>query len=103
MALITTPNINGLQARLFGSRWRSAIADHLTLFTKRTLARMLRQTGFRVVRIVTWGGLAVGTAPPLLKRAADRLAKRWGFGDVMLLQAEPACGQPPPSLSTPRG
>lgn len=89
MALVTTPNINGLQAHLFGSRWRSAIADHLTLFTKRTLRRMLEQTGFRVLKTVTWGGLAAGTAPPLIKRPADRIAKRWGFGDVMLLQAQP--------------
>ncbi len=90
MALVTTPNIDGLQARLFGARWRSAIADHLTLFSKRTLRRMLEEAGFHVLRVVTWGGLAVGTAPPLIKRPADRLAKRWGFGDVMLFQAEPA-------------
>jgi 2-polyprenyl-3-methyl-5-hydroxy-6-metoxy-1,4-benzoquinol methylase len=96
MALITTPNINGLQARLFGSRWRSAIADHLTLFTRRTLRRMLEATGFRVLKVVTWGGLAVGTAPAWLKRPVDRLAKRWGFGDVMLFQAVPAGSQPGP-------
>jgi len=89
MVLITTPNVNGFQARLFGSRWRSAIADHLTLFTKRTLGRLLAETGFRVLRVVPWGGLAVGTAPPLLKRPADRLAKRLGFGDVMLFQVVP--------------
>ncbi len=87
MAIITTPNVNGFQARLFGRRWRSAIADHLTLFTRRTLRALLAETGFRVLRVVTWGGLAVGTAPPLLKRPADRLAKKLGFGDVMLFQA----------------
>ncbi len=90
MALITTPNVNGLQARLFGPRWRSAIADHLTLFARRTLRRLLEQAGFRVLKVVTWGGLAVGTAPLWLKRPADRLAKRLGFGDVMLFQAVPA-------------
>jgi 2-polyprenyl-3-methyl-5-hydroxy-6-metoxy-1,4-benzoquinol methylase len=89
MAIITTPNVLGLQARLFGLGWRSAIADHLTLFSKKTLGRMLADAGFDVRRIVTWGGLAVGTAPPFIKRPADRLAKRWGFGDVMLFQAVP--------------
>jgi 2-polyprenyl-3-methyl-5-hydroxy-6-metoxy-1,4-benzoquinol methylase len=86
-AVITTPNIDGFQARLFGSGWRSAIVDHLVLFGRATLRRMLAEEGFAVEREVTWGGLAAGTAPPWLKRPADRLAKRWGFGDVMLYLA----------------
>jgi 2-polyprenyl-3-methyl-5-hydroxy-6-metoxy-1,4-benzoquinol methylase len=86
MAVITTPNVDGFQARLFRENWRSAIADHLTLFSKNTIARMLRETGFCILRTVTWGGLAKGTAPAVLKRPADYLAKRFGFGDVVLLQ-----------------
>ena len=86
-AVITTPNIAGLQARLFGARWRSAIVDHLVLFSRTTLARLLAEEGFAVEREVTWGGLAAGSAPSWLKRPADRLAKRWGFGDVMLFLA----------------
>jgi SAM-dependent methyltransferase len=86
-AVITTPNIAGLQARLFGTRWRSAIVDHLVLFSRRTLRRLLAEEGFIVEREVTWGGLAAGSAPSWLKRPADRLAKRWGFGDVMLFLA----------------
>jgi len=85
-AVITTPNVDGFQARLFGRRWRSAIADHLTLFSKRTLGRMLEETGFRILRTVTWGGLAKGAAHPLIKRPVDRLAKRMGFGDVVLFE-----------------
>jgi SAM-dependent methyltransferase len=83
-ALVTTPNIDGLQARLFRERWRSAIADHLTLFSRRTLSRLLAESGFTVLKSVTWGGLAAGTAPPFIKGPVDRLAKRWGFGDVAL-------------------
>jgi 2-polyprenyl-3-methyl-5-hydroxy-6-metoxy-1,4-benzoquinol methylase len=83
-AVITTPNVDGLQARLFRQQWRSAIADHLTLYSKRTLDRMIRETGFAVRRTVTWGGLAVGTAPPVIKKPMDILAKRLGFGDVVL-------------------
>jgi SAM-dependent methyltransferase len=86
-AVITTPNVDGLQARLFASGWRSAIVDHLVLFGRATLRRMLGEEGFVVEREVTWGGLAAGTAPAWLKRPADRLAKRWGFGDVMLYLA----------------
>jgi len=88
-AVITTPNISGLQARLFRTEWRSAIADHLYLFSKRTLLALLDDVGFIVERMVTWGGLAAGTAPRLIKRPMDKLAKRLGFGDVMLALARP--------------
>ena len=84
---VTTPNIDGFQARLFRGRWRSAIFDHLYLFSARTLSRLLRQKGFIIERIVTWGGLAAGTAPAPVKRLFDRLAKKRGFGDVMILRA----------------
>jgi hypothetical protein len=36
---------------------------------------------------VTWGGLAVGTAASIIKVPADRLAKKFGFGDVVLFLA----------------
>jgi 2-polyprenyl-3-methyl-5-hydroxy-6-metoxy-1,4-benzoquinol methylase len=84
LAVITTPNIDGFQARLFGKQWRSAIADHLTLFSKKTLERMIRETGFEVQRTVVWGGLAAGTAPAIIKKPMDILAKKLGFGDVVL-------------------
>lgn len=86
-AVITTPNIDGFQARLFGKSWRSAIADHLVLFSKMTLMRLVRESGFEIRQSVTWGGLAVGTAPPLIKKPLDRLAKKWGFGDVVMVLA----------------
>ncbi len=83
-AIITTPNVDGFQARLFGKAWRSAIADHLALFSKRTLKEMLLESGFDVRQTVTWGGLAMGTAPGVVKKPMDWLAKKWGFGDVVL-------------------
>ncbi|HVP19172.1 MAG TPA: class I SAM-dependent methyltransferase [Spirochaetia bacterium] len=88
LAVITTPNVDGFQARLFGSGWRSAIADHLVLFSRRTLGRLLRDSGFEILTTVTWGGLAMGTAPRLVKRPIDRLAKKLGFGDVVLFLTE---------------
>ena len=84
---ITTPNISGFQARLCGGLWRSAIFDHLYLFSVRTLSKMLIKTGFKIERIRTWGGLAAGLAPPWLKKPADYLAKRFGCGDVMIVRA----------------
>jgi len=84
---ITTPNISGFQARLFGGGWRSAIFDHLYLFSVKTLSKMLRNKGFNIKSIHTWGGLAAGTAPLWLKKTADFLAKRFGAGDVMIVKA----------------
>jgi SAM-dependent methyltransferase len=85
--IVTTPNIGGFQARLFRGRWRSAIFDHLYLFSVKTLSKLLEQNGFVTEKLATWGGLAAGTAPKPLKRLFDRLAKKHGFGDVMLIRA----------------
>lgn len=88
--LVTTPNIDGLQARLFREKWRSAIFDHLFLFSRRTLRSLLAGRGFVVEKTVTWGGLGRGTAPKFIKVPADRLAKPLGFGDVMMMRARKA-------------
>ncbi len=82
--IITTPNCTGFQARLFKNAWRSAIADHLFLFSQKTLMRLLKSLQFNIYKVVTWGGLAKGTAPQFLKKPADYLAKKLGVGDVVL-------------------
>jgi SAM-dependent methyltransferase len=86
--MLTTPNIGGFQARLFKNRWRSAIFDHLYLFSKKTIRALLKATGFKIEGIYTWGGLAEGTAPRCLKKIMDKAAKIFGFGDVMLVKAK---------------
>ncbi|MFP3958782.1 MAG: class I SAM-dependent methyltransferase [Spirochaetaceae bacterium] len=83
--VLVTPDIGGFQARVFGKRWRSAIADHLHLFSYSVLRHLLRESGFGVVRKRSWGGLAAGTAPPWLKRPVDIWAKRLNVGDVMIV------------------
>jgi len=85
--LLTTPNINGFQARFMGSRWRSAIFDHLYLFSTRTITAMLRTYGFTTEGVYTWGGLAAGIAPAPIKSFADKTAKALRIGDVMLIKA----------------
>jgi 2-polyprenyl-3-methyl-5-hydroxy-6-metoxy-1,4-benzoquinol methylase len=84
---ITTPNIAGFQARLFKGRWRSAIFDHLYLFSAKTLSRLLKENGFIIEKTATWGGLAAGIAPTPVKASFDKAAKRFGFGDVMVIRA----------------
>jgi len=85
--LIITPNINGFQARLLGSRWRSAIFDHLYLFSTHTITQMLAMYDFTAEGVYTWGGLAAGIVPMPVKAFADRMAKNLGAGDVMLVKA----------------
>ncbi len=82
--VIVTPNTRSLQALMFGSQWRSAIADHLNLFSSSSLERLMSETGFSVMRTKTWGGIAEGLAPGWVKRPVDRLAKPFGYGDVVL-------------------
>ena len=85
---VTTPNIAGFQARLFKGRWRSAIFDHLYLFSVKTLSRLLEEKGFSIERTSTWGGLAAGLAPAPVKGFFDNAAKRFSFGDVMIIRAK---------------
>jgi SAM-dependent methyltransferase len=85
--MVTTPNIDGLQSRLLKGRWRSAIFDHLYLFSIKTLSALLEKTGFSIEKTVTWGGLAAGLGPKWIKGPADKLAKKTGSGDVTLIRA----------------
>ena len=94
LGVVVTPNTAGLQARLFKEQWRSAIADHVHLFSARNLIRLLSETGFTILATRTWGGLGVGTAARWVKRPVDRLAKRFGFGDVVLALFTPTPGVP---------
>ncbi|WP_037572762.1 class I SAM-dependent methyltransferase [Spirochaeta cellobiosiphila] len=86
---ITTPNYNSLQARLFKKDWRSAIADHVYLYSEKTLVKLLKSTGFKIIKVRTWGGLAKGVGPKFLKKILDPLSKRVGFGDVIMVLAIP--------------
>jgi SAM-dependent methyltransferase len=87
--LLTTPNVGGFQARVSRARWRSAIPDHIYLFSKRTMRGLLTEIGFRIQKQVSWGGIPLGKRPNFIKRPADRLAKLLNIGDVMLFHCRP--------------
>lgn len=86
--LCVTPNTRSFQAMVKGSQWRSAIADHLVLFSAPGLRSLLEGEGFRIGAGKTWGGAPAGTLPPPLKKVMDRTAKRFGWGDVVMFLAE---------------
>ena len=85
--ICTTPNSDGFQARLFGGKWRSVIADHMVLFSKKTLTRLLRSKSLTVVSVKTWGGIGKGYAPGWIKTILDKSAKKFNFGDVMIISS----------------
>ena len=87
LLVLTTPNAEGFQARLLGPAWRSAINDHLYLFSARTLEALLESRGLVPLRRVTWGGWAAGLKPAFLKKPLDAWAKRSGRGDVVAFLA----------------
>lgn len=86
--ITTTPNTNSLQAGLFGKNWRSVIADHMYLFSLKTLTRFIKTQKFEILQTGTWGGIAAGLAPGIIKKPIDILAKKLKFGDVMVILAQ---------------
>lgn len=83
--ILTTPNIDGMAARLYGEDWRCVMDQHLYLFSKKTMKSMVEEAGFTISRQISWGSLPVEKNPsPLLKKITDRMVKLLNVGDVML-------------------
>lgn len=101
--VLTTPNVRSFQFRLMGGAWRSAIRDHLVLFSDRTLANLAARAGFELVRSVTWGGWPAGARPAWLKKPLDAAAKRLGSGDVMCLRFRKSASGGSASLASGSG
>ena len=59
IVLITTPNINSLLARLSGKRWVSfKFPEHVAFYSPDVLTRLLRNSGFKVEKILSAGQYA---------------------------------------------
>ena len=88
VACIHTIDIGALLPRLLGPRWPWLMEMHLTYFSRATLARMLQETGFTVLRQFTQGRyllldylLAQGAAfSPSLSRVGRGLVRRLHIG-----------------------
>jgi 2-polyprenyl-3-methyl-5-hydroxy-6-metoxy-1,4-benzoquinol methylase len=50
---LSTPNFDSLSRRLLGGRWQFFERPHLTFFSPKTMARLLRVAGFSDIRIRT--------------------------------------------------
>jgi len=53
LLLLTTPNFDGLSRRCLGPRWRVIAPEHLGYFTPSTLARAVREAGYRRVWVAS--------------------------------------------------
>ena len=51
LLVIQTANMEGLQAKLFKERYSYFMPGHLSYFTKRSLVEILKQTGFKKVKV----------------------------------------------------
>jgi len=86
--LVTTPRVDSFQRWLFKKDWRSFHRDHLYIFSKKTLSQMIENANFKIIKIISWGGIALGKAPFIVKYFADKLAKTFNFGDVIFILAK---------------
>ena len=85
--IVTTPNVEGFFVKIFKSKWRSAIFQHLFLFSKKSLKKLLIKTGFSILKQISWGGLPIEVSKGKIKKLTDRWVKQLNLGDVMLFLA----------------
>lgn len=86
--LLTTPRVDSFQQWVFKSKWRSFHRDHLFIFSKVTLTKLVEKAGFKIIDFFSWGGIAAGLAPKPVKYIIDKSAKQFNFGDVMFILAQ---------------
>ena len=89
----TTPNARGLSGRILGLKWRCIWPpEHLQLFSIRGLTKLLREAGFRQLRIDTTGGNpieifhamgAVKNAPKTVDQHFDRVTTSYRLNESM--------------------
>jgi 2-polyprenyl-3-methyl-5-hydroxy-6-metoxy-1,4-benzoquinol methylase len=74
--------------RLYGREWRFYnFPEHLYLFSRSSLKKLLERKGFKIIRYATYGS-GFGAAGSIPRKFADILAKRFSLGDMMLIAAE---------------
>jgi SAM-dependent methyltransferase len=90
----TTPHARGLSGRMLGLKWRCVWPpEHLQLFSIRGLTKLLRDAGFRQLRIQTTGGNpveifhamgAAKSAPKTADQHFDRVTTSYRLNEAMM-------------------
>jgi SAM-dependent methyltransferase len=90
----TTPHARGLSGRVLGLKWRCVWPpEHLQLFSIRGLTKLLRDAGFRQLRMKTTGGNpveifhamgAAKSAPKTVDQHFDRVTTSYRLNESMM-------------------
>jgi SAM-dependent methyltransferase len=90
----TTPHARGLSGRVLGLKWRCIWPpEHLQLFSVRGLKKLLRDAGFRELRVDTTGGNpveifhamgAAKSAPKTVDQHFDRVTTSYRLNESMM-------------------
>jgi 2-polyprenyl-3-methyl-5-hydroxy-6-metoxy-1,4-benzoquinol methylase len=83
---LNTVNASSLGARLAGTRWRHfAPPHHLQFFSRRSLIRLLRDAGFRILHVSANGTCFEGRNSPVLAalRRLDDLVCHWRLRPIV--------------------
>ena len=90
----TTPHARGISARMLGLQWRCIWPpEHLQLFSIRGLKALLREAGFRDIRVDTTGGNPVEiwhalgrtkTAPKTVDQHFDRVLTSYQLNESLM-------------------
>lgn len=85
---LTTCRIDGPNFKnFFASRWRFYnFPEHLVFFSKKNIKKILKEEGFKVNKIITYGS-GFGKGVSLIRKIADFKARHFGMGDMMLVSA----------------
>ncbi len=83
--IITTPRVDSFQAKLFGKNWRSYHRDHIFIFSKDTLIKILSMAGFKIKKVISWGGVPKGYTSNFIKSIIDKTVKFFNKGDVICI------------------
>lgn len=77
---ITTPNTNGIQARVRKSHWREAIKPfHLVLFNYKSIKILMKKIGFKRVKYIRFSPLTTNSKRSILHRILQLLGLYGGL------------------------
>lgn len=81
--LVLEVPVSGFISSFFHTGWRFLMPDeHLNIPSVRSIKALAKHYGFSVSSMIRFGsGVTSGTAPKMVKKIADRLAKKFRVGD----------------------
>ena len=77
VVIIATHDIDGIKPKIVKSKWRHLIIpEHLFFFSKNTLGRMLKETGFNIFKVTETATIASATSDETVLRTSVKFLHR---------------------------